>query len=63
MTPLEGALDFIAQIAEIDIAICGVNTLGQLRGILRAVPAHTGTEGWGMLSANEEPFLNPAAWV
>jgi aryl-alcohol dehydrogenase-like predicted oxidoreductase len=63
LTPLEGALDFIAQIAEIDVAICGVNTLGQLRGIVRALPARIETEGWGTLSANEEQFLNPAAWV
>jgi aryl-alcohol dehydrogenase-like predicted oxidoreductase len=62
LTPVEAALNFVLQLPEIDVVVCGVNTLSQFAEIVNAARTSVNTMGWEMFSNDEERFWNRTMW-
>jgi aryl-alcohol dehydrogenase-like predicted oxidoreductase len=62
LTPVEAALNFVLQLPEIDVVVCGVNTLSQFAEIVNAARTSVNTMGWEMFANDEERFWNPTMW-
>ena len=65
LTPVSAALRFALQVPEIDIALCGVNTLSQLEEIVAIAldsPKHVDASEFGKFAIKEERLLNPSLW-
>ncbi len=64
-TPVSGTLGFVLQVPEFDVAVCGVNTLTQLKEIVGAAladPANVDGREFGKFAIQEERLLNPTLW-
>jgi hypothetical protein len=58
-------LRFVLQIPEIDVVLCGVNTLSQLEEIVAAAQADQGNVcagEFGKFAIGKEGILNPTLW-
>lgn len=62
MSPVVAALNFVLQIPEIDVVICGVNKLDQLEEIVSASKRVVDTQDMRRFRFNDETLLNPALW-
>jgi len=66
LTPVEGAINFIASMPEIDYIIVGVNTAEQLRANLdsfkRSLENRMTLENFSMFSLEESRYINPSLW-
>jgi aryl-alcohol dehydrogenase-like predicted oxidoreductase len=66
LTPVEGAINFIASMPEIDYIIVGVNTAAQLRANLdsfkRSLENRMTLENFSMFSLEESRYINPSLW-
>jgi len=62
ISALQLALGFVQSINEVDKIIVGVNTLEQLRGIIKATSTHVNVNEFSNLSINDPTFLNPSNW-
>jgi aryl-alcohol dehydrogenase-like predicted oxidoreductase len=63
LSPVEGALSFIRQVAEVDVAIVGVNCRAQLRECMdafRVLPE--AIADFATVASHSDMLLNPALW-
>lgn len=63
LTPLEAALGFVLSIREIDVAVCGVESLAQLEDILTAARRSADFGALAPFSLDDEKIVNPALWA
>jgi aryl-alcohol dehydrogenase-like predicted oxidoreductase len=63
LTPVAAALNFVQQIAEIDVAICGVNSLSQLEEIVGASKIPADMHDMRQFAIGKEMLLNPVLWA
>jgi aryl-alcohol dehydrogenase-like predicted oxidoreductase len=63
LSPLGAALGFIADIPEIDVALCGINCLAQLVEIQREIDSPRPSVPWSELAVRDESILNPCLWT
>jgi aryl-alcohol dehydrogenase-like predicted oxidoreductase len=64
-TPVSAALGFALQVPEIDVVLCGVNTLAQLEEIADVAlenPTHVDAMEFGKFAIDNERLLNPSLW-
>jgi aryl-alcohol dehydrogenase-like predicted oxidoreductase len=61
LTPLQGALGFVAGINEIDVIICGVNNHSQLAEICSS-SITLGIDQFTCFAISDEDVLNPSRW-
>ena len=64
-TPVSAALGFALQVPEIDVVLCGVNTLSQLEEIVGAVPENptrVDAMEFGKFAIDNGRLLNPSLW-
>lgn len=64
LSPLAAALGFVAAIPEVDVVVCGIDTVAQLRDLLEAL-----SEGvtrplpeFRNLASSDEALVNPSRW-
>jgi len=66
LTPVEGAINFIASMPEIDYIIVGVNTAVQLRANLdsfkRSLENRMALENFSMFSLEDSRYIDPSLW-
>jgi aryl-alcohol dehydrogenase-like predicted oxidoreductase len=66
LTPVEGAINFVASVPEIDYIIVGVNTATQLRanldGFKSTLKDRMPLENFSMFSLEESRYINPSLW-
>lgn len=62
LTPVSAALGFALKVPEIDVVLCGVNTLSQLEQIVGAALSNANVLEFGKFAIHEERLLNPALW-
>lgn len=62
VTPLEAALAWVRSVADIDIALCGVNDSAQLQDICRAAAGKAALGDAERFAVRAHGFLNPANW-
>jgi aryl-alcohol dehydrogenase-like predicted oxidoreductase len=66
LTPVEGAINFIASMPEIDYIIVGVNTAAQLRANLdsfkRSLENRMTLENFSMFSLEDSRYIDPSLW-
>jgi len=62
-TPVQAALDFIRSIGQIDVVICGVNSLKQLSELMDGFNSEKGADGlFSEFGIDAPEILNPALW-
>jgi aryl-alcohol dehydrogenase-like predicted oxidoreductase len=61
-TPLAAALGFVLSRREIDVALVGVTTEGELEEILEASKRPLPALDWSALALNDETVLTPSLW-
>jgi aryl-alcohol dehydrogenase-like predicted oxidoreductase len=61
-TPLAAALGFVLSRPEIDLALVGVTTAGELEEILEASKRPLPALDWSALALNDETVLTPSLW-
>lgn len=61
-TPLAAALGFVLSRPEIDVALVGVTSLGELEEILAASALPLPALDWSALALNDEVVLTPSLW-
>ncbi|MDB5740640.1 MAG: bifunctional regulator KidO [Alphaproteobacteria bacterium] len=61
-TPLAAALGFVLSRPEIDVALVGVTSLGELEEILTASALPLPALDWSALALNDEVVLTPSLW-
>ena len=66
LTPVEGAINFIASMPEIDYIIVGVNTAEQLKanldGFKSTLKERIPLENFSMFSIEDSRYINPSLW-
>lgn len=62
MTPVEAALAFTCGTKEVDIVVCGVNTLQQFCELVAGVDRRVDTRVLGEFAVQDERWLNPSLW-
>jgi aryl-alcohol dehydrogenase-like predicted oxidoreductase len=66
LTPVEGAINLVASVPEIDYIIVGVNTAEQLRanldGFKSTLKDRIPLENFSMFSLEESRYINPSLW-
>jgi aryl-alcohol dehydrogenase-like predicted oxidoreductase len=63
LTPTQGALAFLRQVSEIDVAILGVNKLSQLKSNISDFSnPECSLLKFDSFSVNQEKYVNPALW-
>lgn len=62
LTPLEGALNFVMGLPEVDYALIGVSSAEQLREVIGAVMPDVDPNGFTRFACAEEKFINPLKW-
>ncbi|TFV91753.1 aryl-alcohol dehydrogenase [Oxalobacteraceae bacterium OM1] len=62
VTPLEAALGFMKDIAQVDVALCGVNNITQLDAICSAYEQNRHIVEPERFALWDDTFLNPANW-
>ena len=66
LTPVEGAINFVASVPEIDYIIVGVNTVEQLKanldGFKSTLKDRMPLENFSMFSLEESRYINPSLW-
>lgn len=61
-TPLEGALNFVGTIPEVDVALVGVSSAEQLREVVAALQPEGSVQDFIPFACNEEKYINPIRW-
>ncbi len=59
---LEGALGFVHSLDEVDVVLCGVNNLQQLKEIMLATNVQINTQDFSCFALQDEAAINPARW-
>ena len=66
LTPVEGAINFVASVPEIDYIIVGVNTAEQLKanldGFKSTLKDRIPLENFSMFSLEDSRYINPSLW-
>lgn len=62
ISPLEAAAGFVNAIDEIDVMLCGVNDLSQLREIVTAADTHIDKKDFACFAVRDETMINPVFW-
>ena len=64
LSPLEAALGFALRLAEVDVVVCGVQSLAQLDALLAAAKrsAHLDPAWFAELRCEDTELLNPSTW-
>ena len=66
LTPVEGAINFVASVPEIDYIIVGVNTVEQLKanldGFKSTLKDRIPLENFSMFSIEDSRYINPSLW-
>jgi aryl-alcohol dehydrogenase-like predicted oxidoreductase len=62
ISPLAAALNFVRQIPEVDVALCGVNSLQHLQEIVAAATTKVDTASFAEFALDQEALLNPSLW-
>jgi aryl-alcohol dehydrogenase-like predicted oxidoreductase len=62
MSPVQAALDFVLGLEEIDVVICGVNNLPQLRELIACAGNACDRHDFGRFAISDEKILNPTNW-
>ncbi len=66
LTPVEGAISFVASVPEIDYIIVGVNTVEQLKanldGFKSTFKNRIPLENFSMFSLEDSRYINPSLW-
>lgn len=62
LTPLEGALNFVTSIPEVDCALVGVQSLGQLGEMVDAMTSGLAPDDFAPFACREKHFLDPLQW-
>jgi aryl-alcohol dehydrogenase-like predicted oxidoreductase len=61
-TPLEGALNFITAMPEVDVALVGVSSAEQLREVVAALQSGVSSNEFAEFACAEEKYINPLKW-
>lgn len=62
LTPLEGALNFVTGIPEIDYALVGVGAVSQLQEVIHAADIGLAPADFARFACRDEKFINPLCW-
>jgi aryl-alcohol dehydrogenase-like predicted oxidoreductase len=62
LTPLEGALNFIASLPEVDFALVGVQTVRQLEEVVNTMYLPLSSEAFAPFACMDIKFLDPRHW-
>lgn len=62
LTPLEGALNFITSLPEVDYALVGVQSASQLGELIGAITSGIAPDDFAPFSTRDARFLEPAQW-
>lgn len=62
LTPLEGALNFVTAIPEVDYALVGVHSVGQLSETVRALTTGLAPDDFAPFACRDARFLEPHQW-
>ena len=62
MSPVEGALSFVASLPQIEKVLVGVNTSVQLEEIIAAYPTSCEMDQFSKFALVDEQILNPSLW-
>jgi aryl-alcohol dehydrogenase-like predicted oxidoreductase len=62
LTPLEGALNFVLGLPEVDYALVGVSSAEQLREVIGAVLPDVQPASFIRFACSDEKFINPLKW-
>ena len=61
-TPLAAALDFVTNLAEVDVAVIGVTALSELEEILGAVGRSGHDLDWARFAIDDPIVTTPSKW-
>lgn len=62
LTPLEGALNFVTSLSEVDFALVGVQSAQQLEEVIGAVSFDIPPSRFSAFACNELKFIDPHQW-
>lgn len=62
LTPLEGALNFVTSLPEVDYALVGVQSANQLGELIGAITGGIAPDDFAPFSTRDARFLEPAQW-
>lgn len=62
VSPLEAALGFVNSLDEVDVVLCGVNNLQQLKEIIAAAKVEINRDEFSRFAVNDEAMINPVNW-
>lgn len=62
LTPLEGALNFVTSLPEVDFALVGVQSAQQLEEVVGAVDLGLASKQFAPFSCNDLKFIDPLKW-
>ena len=62
LTPMEGALNFVTSLPEVDFALVGVQSAQQLEEIIAAVDMGLDVRQFSPFACNDSKFIDPLLW-
>lgn len=62
LPPLEGALNFVTALPEVDYALIGVNNADQLKEMLAALLSGLAADDFFLFASNDARFVDPLQW-
>jgi aryl-alcohol dehydrogenase-like predicted oxidoreductase len=62
ISPLAAALHFSISLPDVDVVLCGVNTLRQLQEIQRGIESPAPAMDWSQFALTQDSMLNPSRW-
>ena len=62
LTPMEGALNFVTSLPEVDFALLGVQSAQKLEEIIAAVDMGLDVRHFSPFACNDSKFIDPLKW-